>query len=59
MSMRRSQIRVTENEEICGTCKWHRHDSNGDGWVCINPDSEYCSDWTEYGDQCEEWEERA
>lgn len=56
MSMKRSQSRVTENEEICGTCRYHRND--GTDWVCINKDSEYCSDWTEYGDQCEEWEER-
>lgn len=57
MSMKRSQSRVTENEEICGTCRYHRND--GTDWVCINQDSEYYSDWTEYGDQCEEWEERS
>lgn len=46
------------DQECCGTCKWHKHDSYGDDWICANRDSEYCSDWTEYGDQCEEWEER-
>ena len=46
------------DQKVCGTCKYHRNDRNGDGWVCTNPDSEYNADWTEYGDQCEEWEER-
>ena len=54
------------DQECCGTCKWHRtakcyqsqRDSSGDGWRCANPDSEYYLDWTEYGDRCEEWEER-
>lgn len=57
MSMKRSQSRVTGNEEIFGTCKWHKNIYFG--WICTNPDSEYCSDWTKYGDQCEEWEERS
>ena len=56
MSMKRSQSRVTENEEVCGTCKWHKNDNGG--WICTNPDSEYYSDWTEYGEQCEEWEDK-
>lgn len=45
-------------QEICGTCKWHAHENISDGWVCINSDSEYCTDYTEYNDTCERWEER-
>lgn len=45
-------------QEICGTCKWHEHENISDGWVCVNSDSEYCADYTEYNDTCEEWEER-
>ena len=45
-------------EECCGTCKYHKHEGIDDGWGCVNPDSEYLSDWTEYTDGCEEWEGR-
>ena len=37
-------------EQCCGTCKYHHHESIDDGWVCVNSDSEYCTDWTEYED---------
>jgi len=45
-------------EECCGTCKWHKHDNEGDAWICTNPDSEYYVEYTEYRDCCEEHEER-
>lgn len=45
-------------EQICGTCKWHKHEDIDDGWVCVNDRSDYCTDWTEYEDTCEDWEER-
>lgn len=41
----------------CGTCNWHQYESVDQGWVCVNPESEYCSDWTEYDDGCIDWEE--
>lgn len=44
--------------ECCGTCKWHKHESIDDGWVCCNGDSEYVADYTEYEDCCDEWEGR-
>ena len=56
MSMKRSQSRVTENEEVCGTCKWSMCD--GRDWICTNPDSGYYSDWIRYADQCEECEDK-
>lgn len=42
----------------CGNCKHHYHEDIDDGWVCVNPRSRFCTDWTEYEDTCEEWEER-
>ena len=47
-----------DEREGCGTCKWHKKDNDGDGWICTNPNSEYYVEWTEYNDNCEEWEER-
>ena len=44
--------------EICGTCKYHHHESVTDGWVCVNISSDYCTDFTEYEDSCDEWEGR-
>ena len=46
------------DEKCCGTCKCHRHEDIGDGWVCVNDQSEYYADWTGYSDSCEEWEGR-
>lgn len=45
-------------KECYGIYKWHEHESIDNGWVCVNGDSEYCSDWTEYSHWCDEWEER-
>ena len=44
-------------KRVCGTCKYHARDDNGD-WVCVNSDSDYITDWTDYDDGCEEWEQR-
>lgn len=44
--------------KCCGKCKYHRHEDIDNGWVCCNPDSDYCSDWTEYNDYCVDYEER-
>ena len=45
-------------DECCGTCKYHVWENYSMGWVCCCADSEYLSDWTEYEDKCDEWEER-
>lgn len=50
--------RVRSMEQCCGTCEYHKFENVNDGYVCVNSDSEYCADWTEYSDCCEEWEER-
>jgi hypothetical protein len=39
--------------KTCCTCKW-RDDFGG---VCFNVNSEFCADFTEEDDSCEEWEE--
>jgi len=47
---------MTDN--ICGKCKYHQHEEIDDGWVCVNENSRYFTDWTEYEDGCEDYEER-
>jgi len=45
-----------EYRENCGHCLHHR---NTDGeWVCTNPESECYGCYTEYNDECNEFEER-
>ena len=46
------------NEQVCGTCKWHAFENIDDDWVCVCDESDHCTDWTDYTDTCEEWEER-
>ena len=41
--------------ECCGTCKWHE----SDGWVCVNGDSDYVADWTDYDFCCDQYESPA
>ncbi len=51
---------MAENRErCCSTCKWHCHEDITDGWVCVNSDSEYCTDFTPYDHSCPDWEERS
>jgi len=45
-------------EQCCGTCEWHQHENVTDGWVCVNDQSEYCTDYTDYGHSCPDWEGR-
>ncbi len=46
------------DDKCCGTCKYHGFGKLSDGFSCVNEQSEYFSDFTEYNDSCEEWEER-
>lgn len=46
---------MNEDRRCCGTCKYHQHD-DGEDWICVNTDSEYVANWTEYEDCCENWE---
>ena len=45
------------NDKCCGTCKYY-HEYIGGAWLCVNDQSEYCVEWTEYDDSCDEWEGR-
>lgn len=40
----------------CGNCKYHVHEDIDDGYVCVNSDSEHCTDWTDDNYSCVEWE---
>lgn len=42
-------------KQCCGTCKYGSYDPM-QGYVCVNGDSEYCTDFVEYGHICEDWE---
>lgn len=44
--------------QCCGKCKWHHQAGFKEDWVCVNEDSEYCTDYTPYGFCCDEYEER-
>ena len=49
------------DEKCCGTCKYKyiiRKDSCYMNNMCFNDKSEYCADWIEYSDSCEEWERK-
>lgn len=43
--------------QVCGTCKYHEYEHVSDGWVCVNDDSEYVADWTDFNHTCPDWEE--
>lgn len=44
-------------DECCGTCKHHNCNIHDD-WFCTNPDSDFYTDYTDYEDKCEDYEER-
>lgn len=55
----------TNNENIyknkrfkCATCKYHYFKKIDQGYVCVNSDSEYCTEWTDDNDFCSEYEEK-
>lgn len=47
-----------DKKKVCGTCKYHQFESVDDGYVCVNDESEFSSDWTEFNHTCDSWEER-
>ena len=42
----------------CETCRYYEYESIDDGYVCVNSDSEYCSDWVEPEHCCEDWSKK-
>lgn len=47
-----------EKKCICRTCKYHVYENIDQGYVCCNPGSDYCCDWTDDEDWCGAWEEK-
>ena len=47
-----------KKQECCGKCKYHRQEEIDGGWVCVNPDSDYCTDLTDFNDCCDYFTER-
>lgn len=45
-------------DKRCGTCKYHEHEDITDGWVCVNGESDYVTDFTDHNFCCEDYEER-
>lgn len=44
-----------DKKKVCATCKYHQFESMDDGYVCVNDESEYLSDWTDFNHTCECW----
>lgn len=44
-------------KQCCGTCEYGSYDPM-QGYVCVNSNSEYCTDFVEYDHTCEDWEEK-
>lgn len=46
-------------KECCGTCKYHIKDENfEEDYICLNTESDYLADWTDYNFVCDEYKER-
>lgn len=43
--------------DTCWACRYRELDEKGDS-VCVNPESEFWSDWVTSDDRCEEFEMR-
>ena len=47
---------TTNEEHVCGNCKWFTEEPIDHGYVCVNADSPYCAElWCRADDVCEEW----
>ena len=44
-------------KQCCGTCEYGSYDKV-DGYVCVNNESEYVADFTEYDHTCDCWERK-
>ena len=41
--------------DCCGTCKYGSYDKTN-GYVCVNDESDYVTDFVEFNHVCDEWE---
>ena len=46
------------HDKKCVDCKFHKHESYSDGFVCVCDDSDYLADWTPADFSCQYFEER-
>lgn len=44
-------------KQCCGTCEYGHYDKM-QGYTCVNADSEYVADYTEYDHVCDEYTEK-
>jgi len=47
-----------ENQETCATCKHCKRISFTSDFICNNENSDYYTDFVEWDDVCNDWEER-
>lgn len=47
-----------ETKQCCGNCKWRKHEIITDGFVCVNSDSDYVTEWTDDDHVCDAWESK-
>lgn len=51
------------DKECCGTCRWHCEEvipfdgKKGVDWYCNNHMSDFYLEYTEYEDDCDNWED--
>lgn len=48
---------MADGEKYCGNCRFARTDQEDD-WICVNDNSDYCSDFIDYLHECPDWEGR-
>ena len=47
-----------KNEVNCGNCKHHKRDFDTGEWICLNLDSIYYTEETDYRDVCGDFEDK-
>lgn len=48
---------MPECKQCCGTCEYGSYDET-DGYMCVNSESEYVADYTEYAHSCDAWKHK-
>lgn len=48
---------MADRKQCCGTCEYGSYDKV-DGYVCVNNESEYVADFTEYDHTYDCWERK-
>ena len=50
--------KIWEEDQLdrkCENCLYYEHEDIDDGYVCVNDDSDYCTDWVEPDFSCIDW----